>query len=44
MPKTPQDNSVEAREEIAQAVATYLRETEPAKQSLKGFVAHLAKG
>lgn len=35
--------SAEVREEISQAVAEYLRDTDVDKQSLKGFAAHLTK-
>lgn len=43
MPKSNDDKAAEVREEISQAVAEYLRDTDPGKQSLKGFAAHLAK-
>jgi hypothetical protein len=42
--KTTDDKAAQVREEISQAVAAYLRDTEPAKQSLAGFAKHIAKG
>jgi len=41
---TAKKDPAAAREEIAQKVAEYLRDTPPAKQSLAGFITFLGKG